>query len=183
MSGIEDIVGVISVLASATLSVIGAVFLLASISDLRFLIGFFLFSAASLSILYLGLMRVSPPPPPQYRMIPQGGPTETKPTPDETEYMIARLELPKGGFLPVTGAYQMFGRENMQGQVSAGEANVISRAHFAIFFRGGKFYVEDKASKNGTLLNRTEIMGTGPHEIKEGDAISPAGTLELRFRT
>jgi hypothetical protein len=178
----DDIIGVVAVLIAVTCGVIAAVFLVASASNPVFIFGFIVFSVACLLVLYYGLMRVVPPTPPQYQAVPQEAPAVVKPTPEETAYMVARLELPRGGFLPVTGANQVFGRDSLQGQVSASEANVISRAHFEISVKGSKFFVEDKGSKNGTLLNRKEIKGTGPHEIEEGDTISPAGTIELRFR-
>ncbi|WP_342786154.1 FHA domain-containing protein [Thermofilum sp.] len=43
--------------------------------------------------------------------------------------------------------------------------------------------MEDSSSTNGTLLNGRQIRGMGMQELKDGDVISPAGVINLVFRT
>lgn len=50
--------------------------------------------------------------------------------------------------------------------------DTISREHFKILTRDGKFFVEDLGSMNGTKLNGNQIKGKGQVEIKFGDVIS-----------
>ncbi|MEZ0346219.1 MAG: FHA domain-containing protein, partial [Infirmifilum sp.] len=58
-----------------------------------------------------------------------------------------------------------------------------SKPQFIIRFRGGRFYIEDPGSTNGTLLNGRQIRGMGLQELKDGDVISPAGIVNLTFRS
>ncbi|MCE4601868.1 MAG: FHA domain-containing protein [Desulfurococcales archaeon] len=40
----------------------------------------------------------------------------------------------------------------------------ISRRHLRILYKNGKWMIEDLGSKNGTLLDNTQIQGKGPVE-------------------
>ncbi|MCC6003748.1 MAG: FHA domain-containing protein [Thermofilum sp.] len=111
-------------------------------------------------------------------------PAQVAATPTPTIVSIARLETRDGKIIPVTGIRQVFGRRDFMGFVDPSLTSVISREHFSIFydFRAGRFFIEDRSSTNGTLLNGAEIRGKGPVELKDGDVISPAGVLQLTFR-
>jgi hypothetical protein len=146
--------------------------------------------ASFILLLYLGLMKppaaVPPPPPP--RVTPAAAPpapvAAPPPPPQETMIYIARLETRDGKIVPITSVRQVFGRKDFEKLVDPVLARAISREHFTIFydFRAGKFFVEDRSSTNGTLLNGANIRGKGPVELKEGDTISPAGVLHLTFK-
>ncbi len=41
----------------------------------------------------------------------------------------------------------------------------VSRRHARIFYKSGKWYIEDLGSRNGTLLNDEQIQGKGPVEV------------------
>mgnify|MGYP001772774151 CR=1 FL=1 len=102
--------------------------------------------------------------------------------------VLYRLRLPNGIEIPVTEPVKVFGRETLEKYgVPADIAQMITReergGHFRIYYQGGKWYIEDLNSTNGTLLNGKEIKGKGPQELKNGDTISPAGILNMKFIT
>jgi hypothetical protein len=85
--------------------------------------------------------------------------------------------------IPITSLPQNFGREDFRGIVPEEELSFISRSQFEIRYdySRGRFLIEDLGSTNGTLLNGEEIKGKGPQELGDGDIISPAGAVNLRF--
>ncbi|MEM0023447.1 MAG: FHA domain-containing protein [Candidatus Bathyarchaeia archaeon] len=101
-----------------------------------------------------------------------------------TRVALAYLEAPNGRLI-VSSIDQPFYRSDFAGIVPAGLLDTISqsRPQFIIRFRGGRFYIEDSSSTNGTLLNGRQIRGMGMQELKDGDVISPAGVINLVFRT
>lgn len=105
----------------------------------------------------------------------------TKPT-GETITYIAGLKLGER-LIPIRSLPQAFGRDDFRGLIPEDALNFISRRHFEIRYdySRGRFIVEDLGSTNGTLLNGEEIKGKGPRELKDGDVISPAGVVNLRF--
>lgn len=44
----------------------------------------------------------------------------------------------------------------------------VSRVHAKIFYRDGKWYIEDLGSKNGTYVNGEDIRAKGAAELSEG---------------
>ena len=56
--------------------------------------------------------------------------------------------------------------------------NYVSQIHARVFLRGGRVYVEDLGSTNGTYLNRTKVAG--PMLVGPGDQLQVGSTvLEL----
>jgi hypothetical protein len=100
----------------------------------------------------------------------------------ETEMMIAALELPSGGVIPVTSPRQVFGRADFERYVDPSLLSYISRRHFMITLEPGGFFIEDLGSANGTTLNDADIRGKGKVPLKSGDTIGVGGVLKLRFR-
>jgi hypothetical protein len=100
----------------------------------------------------------------------------------ETEIVIAALELPSGGVIPVTSPRQVFGRADFERYVDPSLLSYISRRHFMITLEPGGFFIEDLGSANGTTLNDADIRGKGKVPLKSGDTIGVGGVLKLKFR-
>lgn len=47
----------------------------------------------------------------------------------------------------------------------------VSRVHAKIFYKNGRWYVEDIGSKNGTYINGEDIRGRGAIELSEGTEV------------
>jgi hypothetical protein len=127
----------------------------------------------------------SPQPPVASPTIVQGAPA-TRVIPGVaagTTTVLAFLEAPNGRLI-VSSPTQPFYRSNFQGLVPPGVLETISQSkpQFTIYFRGGRFYIEDSMSTNGTLLNGRQIKGAGMQPLSDGDVISPAGVINLVFR-
>lgn len=95
---------------------------------------------------------------------------------------LAKLEGPGGKELIIADVERIFGRSDFEQFLPWDAARTISRRHFRIFYRAGKWYVEDLNSTNGTMVNGEDIRGKGPRPVKDGDVISPAGVVNLVFR-
>jgi hypothetical protein len=115
------------------------------------------------------------------------------PAPDATGFHAAPAfaEAPRGpdGWLVVErgGGLQQGERFDLIGGLSVGrskEADVqisdryASSLHARVFSRGGRFYVEDMNSTNGTLLNGASLQGEA--ELVDRDTIQIGDTI-FRF--
>uniref|UniRef100_A0A7J2T859 FHA domain-containing protein n=1 Tax=Ignisphaera aggregans TaxID=334771 RepID=A0A7J2T859_9CREN len=47
----------------------------------------------------------------------------------------------------------------------------VSKKHVRLFYRDGKWYVEDLGSRNGTYINGEDIRGRGAVEVKPGTEV------------
>ncbi|MCC6064475.1 MAG: FHA domain-containing protein [Thermofilum sp.] len=187
---LEEILGIIVAILAVAAATAASLYLLvlAPYEPIYGVIAAFLL-AFFILLLYLGLMKPAAAPlPPPPRVTPAVAPpapvAAPPPPPQETMIYIARLETRDGKIVPITSVRQVFGRKDFEKLVDPVLARAISREHFTIFydFRAGKFFIEDRSSTNGTLLNGANIRGKGPIELREGDTISPAGVLHLTFK-
>lgn len=55
----------------------------------------------------------------------------------------------------------------------------VSRYHSKIFYRDGRYFLEDLDSKNGTFLNGQQVKGTAP--LQDGDEIQIALCVRMLF--
>jgi hypothetical protein len=103
------------------------------------------------------------------------------PPPAQHAATVARLLLPNGIEIPVTGN-KIIGRSDLVRVLELDELGLISRRQFEIKCEGDKFYIEDPGSANGTRVNGIEIRGRGPVPVSDEDTIEPAGAVCLRMR-
>jgi hypothetical protein len=95
---------------------------------------------------------------------------------DETELKIVEPPERRGTLYPLTGEVTI-GRA--PGCAIRVDDTFASQLHARVFFRDGRWYVEDIGSTNGTWLNRKRVHGPVP--IAKGDRIAIGDTvLELR---
>jgi hypothetical protein len=107
--------------------------------------------------------------------------TPPSPPPPPPPSVVAYVLRFKGGTFEVSDATRTFGRKDFAPYLSEDECKFISRKHFTITKEGDKFYIQDEGSTNGTKLNGVEIKGAGRKELKDGDKILVAETVELQF--
>jgi len=79
-----------------------------------------------------------------------------------------------GKAIPVNGVEFLIGRDEDCHLRPASPA--ISKKHCAVLVRGGKIYVLDLGSTNGTIVN--DVMITGEVEVKNGDRLK-VGPLDF----
>ncbi|MGC8870385.1 MAG: FHA domain-containing protein [Brevinematia bacterium] len=178
----NEIIGIVVVLTTVVLSVVASALLLIGIGHPTYFLAFLLLMIVSILILYVGMIRAPSAALLLAKPMPSEEKKEVQALVPETIYVVAKLEMSNGKILPISSVQQSFGRKDFEQFLDPATAMTISRNHFTIYFRGGKFFIEDRNSTNGTLLNGQEIRGTGPHEIKDGDTISPAGVVSIKFR-
>jgi hypothetical protein len=107
---------------------------------------------------------------------------ETEPvTSPTTEVPAARLVMPDGSELLLAGSARSFGRRDLEKFLPPDKQTYISRQHFEITCEEGKYYIEDRASTNGTRVNDVEIRGTGRRTLEANDVIEIATKLKITF--
>jgi hypothetical protein len=112
--------------------------------------------------------------------------TATQPATLTPMTTIVEIGLPakfvsSGGItMPVAG--RPLGRRDFRALISPDKADTISRQHILVTYENGVYYIEDPGSTNGTMLNGSEIKGSGKHTIENGDAVELAHALNLTFK-
>jgi len=86
------------------------------------------------------------------------------------------LEYP-GGVIPLS-AYTVVGRRDFSGLPEQVLAK-IDEKHFAVYFKDGKWWVEDLGSRYGTYLNGFSVK---KRKLREGDVISPGVAVAVVFK-
>jgi FHA domain len=96
---------------------------------------------------------------------------------DDDAWLVAE----RGGGLKAGSRYDLFGGLSIGRSADADvqiEDRYASGLHARIYSHGGRFYVEDLKSTNGTLLNEAALSGEA--ELMDGDRIR-IGDTEFRF--
>lgn len=113
--------------------------------------------------------------------VPLPAPTEEQTVP--LPLSSARMVLPDNSEIHISGKTRRLGRADFEKYLSPEALMFISRQHFLIISDGGKYYVEDLNSANGTKANGVLMRSGERHELKDGDRILVADVLTLTFRT
>jgi pSer/pThr/pTyr-binding forkhead associated (FHA) protein len=90
--------------------------------------------------------------------------------------------MPDNSKIAIDNPVKVLGRGDFEKVVSRDNLKYVSRQHFVIYTEGGKYYIEDQNSANGTKINGHEIRGKGKQELKNGDKIDLADMVVLTFR-
>jgi hypothetical protein len=96
----------------------------------------------------------------------------------------ARVIMPDGSEITLTGAPVFIERSDFNGKMSQDILMKVSRQHILITFDRGKYYIKDygrdgKGSTNHTRLNGIDIHGKTRKSLSDGDKIELAGHSEL----
>lgn len=112
--------------------------------------------------------------------IPEPKPFKKEPTEKKEPRRVrgAKLVLRDGSEILIAGAHQLIGREHLKRTVPADRELWVSRSHFWIYSVDGRYYIEDRESKNDTSVNGRNIRGTGRVELHDGDYIEISPTYE-----
>lgn len=93
----------------------------------------------------------------------------------------AKLVLSDNSEVPIGNGTSWIGRREVERILSPQDREFLSRQHAMFICEGGRYFVEDQGSANGTKVNGAEIRGTGRRELKDGDSIQFANVATARF--
>jgi len=111
-------------------------------------------------------------------------PTTTKKGTQRAPSPKARIIMPGGSIITLSGEPTFIERSDFDGTASADLLMKVSRQHILITFDRGRYFVRDygrdgKGSTNHTKLNGVDIHGKTRKVLKNGDKIELAGQPEL----
>jgi pSer/pThr/pTyr-binding forkhead associated (FHA) protein len=102
----------------------------------------------------------------------------------------AKMVLPGGGEIVLTGKPQFIQRSNFDGILAQDALMSVSRQHVLVTSENGTYYVQDHGrdgtgSTNHTRVNNMDIHHKGRHPLRDGDRIElarqPGATLIFRL--
>jgi hypothetical protein len=109
-------------------------------------------------------------------------PAETAPaTTSVISAVAARLTLPDGSEIVLAGNNRDFGRHDFEKFLPQEKLTCISRQHFNITYEDNQYFIEDRASTNGTRVNGIEIRGAGRRALEDNDDLEIATRLHVKF--
>src|SRR5262249_16065346 len=91
--------------------------------------------------------------------------------------LVVAQGIHQGKVIPIQVSQFIIGRD--EGCQLRPASQAISKRHCAILARGGRVYVRDFGSTNGTFVNDAQV--TGEQEIKDGDHLK-IGPLEFKVK-
>ena len=108
--------------------------------------------------------------------------TTAPPSARPTSAPSAKLILAGNDEIRISETTTTLGRRDFFRVAPADSLAYISRQHLLISFDGGTYYIEDRASKNGTWLNSDYITGKGKQNLKDGDIIDISNVAIVTFK-
>ena len=103
----------------------------------------------------------------------------TKDPPGQNDDDIDRLVMKKGTLFIITCTGGSIGREGNHHLVLLDREIGCSKEHATVTFHGGRFYLADRGSTNGTFLNTKRLVKNKPAEIGHGSLIR-IGTTTMK---
>lgn len=94
---------------------------------------------------------------------------------------LAKLILPGQLEILVKDYEKVLGRDDFIGCCPYEKLAFIGKKHFKLFKLDDGFYIEDMNSKNGTIINGSQIKDLGKIKLKNNDEISIANNLKVLF--
>jgi FHA domain len=94
---------------------------------------------------------------------------------------LAKLILPGGLEILVKDYELILGRDDFIGSIPFEKLVFIGKKHFKLYKLDDGFYIEDMDSKNGTMVNGSQIKDLGKIKLKNNDEISIANISKIIF--
>lgn len=93
----------------------------------------------------------------------------------------AKIVLPNGMELKLSGNSHVMGRSDFARALNLDELSLISRQHFEIKFENEQFFIQNLDSPNGVKLNSDSINSKGLVRLNDNDIIEVASVIKLSF--
>lgn len=93
--------------------------------------------------------------------------------------LVVASGVHQGRVIPIAGAQFLIGRDPQCQLRPASPA--ISKQHCGLYVRGGKVFLKDFGSTNGTFLNDEQLPAEAEREVKAGDRVK-AGPLDFTLQ-
>jgi pSer/pThr/pTyr-binding forkhead associated (FHA) protein len=94
---------------------------------------------------------------------------------------MAQLILPNNNNIVVNGVERIIGREDFVGIVTTDKLLFIGKDHLKITKEHDSFYIQDMNTKNGTMLNDEDLLGSEKKVLTSGDEILIGKTLKVKY--
>lgn len=94
---------------------------------------------------------------------------------------LAKLILPGQQEILVKDYELILGRDDFIGSCPYEKLVFIGKKHCKLYKLDDGFYIEDMNSKNGTMINGSQIRDLGKIKLKNNDEISIANNLKVLF--
>lgn len=106
--------------------------------------------------------------------------TTITPPPESSPYFAKLILKEKHEFI-IKEYERIFGREDFLGVVTGDDLRFIGKKHFKISKKDDGFYIQDLDTKNGTQINANKIKGLERIKLEDGDNISVANVLNIKY--
>ncbi len=95
------------------------------------------------------------------------------------EIVVLKLKEKNSGQIIDVKSGDVVGRYSVDFFQKMNNYKLISRLHFQVLYKEGKWFIRDLESTNGTFLNTKKLEPDKDYEIKKGDVINIAGIVDF----
>jgi hypothetical protein len=106
---------------------------------------------------------------------------KTPPNLEQSGSVRARLELPNGLEITLSGNSRAIGRGELARALGLDELCLVSRKQFELTYEDSRYFIEDADGVNSSRLNGDDIKDKGKSALHDGDVIDVAGAIKLTF--